>query len=98
MSRELTAAVGKVKEGNWKTLGTEADGTLRQWAEVDFVPGEATEKKDSQPLRYVGLRLLKPQGVLFADGSDRRHHAVLSNLKWEGGALVGLAPGKGRHH
>ncbi len=45
-----------------------------------FVPGDVSEKKDSKPPRYVGLRLLKPQGVLFADGSDRKHHAVVSNL------------------
>jgi hypothetical protein len=88
MSQELAAALGKVQAKGWKTYATEADGTLRQWAEVDFVPGEASEKKDSQPLRYVGLRLLKPQGSLFADGSDRHHHAVLTNLDWEGSRLL----------
>jgi hypothetical protein len=48
------------------------------------------EKKDIWPLRYVGLRLLKPQGELFNDGHDRRHFAVITNrceqgdwiLKW----------------
>ena len=88
MSKELTAAVAKVPEATWQTIRTEADGTLRQWAEVDFVPGDRVEKKDSQPLRYVGLRLLKAQGVLFADGSDRAHYAVLSNLDWQGGRLL----------
>jgi len=84
MSAALARAVAQVSEKAWQTFGTEADGTLRQWAEVDFVPGEATEQKDLQPLRYVGLRLLKPQGVLFADGSDRHHHAVVTNLRWDG--------------
>ena len=88
MSVDLARAVGQVPEKQWKTIVTEADGTLRQWAEVVFVPGEASEKKESQPLRYVGLRLLKPQGVLFADGSDRHHHAVLSNLDWDGARLL----------
>jgi len=88
MSQELAAAVAKVPEKDWKTIQTEADGTLRQWAEVDFVPGEKGEKKDSKPLRYVGLRLLKAQGVLFADGSDRHHHAVLSNLDLAGDRLL----------
>ena len=88
MSQELVAAVAKVPEKDWKTIQTEADGTLRQWAEVDFVPGEKGEKKDSKPLRYVGLRLLKAQGVLFADGSDRHHHAVLSNLDLAGDRLL----------
>jgi len=87
-SQELAAALSKLADKQWKTFATEGDGTLRQWAEVDFVPGEAGEKKDSQPLRYVGLRLLKPQGLLFADGSDRHHHAVLTNLDWNGAQLL----------
>ena len=61
---------------------------MRQWAEVDFVPGEACERKNSQPLRYVGLRLLKPQGVLFGDGTDRHFHAVVTNQKIDGGRLL----------
>ena len=88
MSEALKKAVEKVKDKEWKTIKTEADGTLRQWAEVEFVPADASEKKDSQPLRYVGLRLLKPQGVLFADGSDRHHHAVVTNLDWAGDRLL----------
>jgi hypothetical protein len=33
---------------------------LRQWAEVDFVPGERGEKKDRQPnLEWAGDRLLQ---------------------------------------
>src|SRR6266704_5848112 len=83
-SPELVAALARVADTQWQTYDREADGTWRQWAEVDFVPGEPGEKKDSQPLRYVGLRLLKPQGALFADGRDRHHHAVITNLEWDG--------------
>jgi len=89
MSGALGGALKKVKEREWKAFGTEEDGTLRQWAEVDFVPGEGYESKESEPLRYVGLRLLKPQGVLFADGSDRHYHAVITNRKeLDGGRLL----------
>jgi len=88
MSEALAAAVKQVAEKGWTTFGKEDDGTLRQWAEVDFVPGDKSEHKDSQPLRYVGLRLLKPQGVLFADGSDRHYHAVVTNRKIDGGRLL----------
>ena len=88
MSQALREAVAKVEDPQWKTIKTEADGTLRQWAEVEFVPGERSEKKDSQPLRYVGLRLLKAQGLLFADGSDRHHHAVVTNLDWAADRLL----------
>jgi hypothetical protein len=89
MSEPLAKALREVKDGDWKTFAKEDDGTLRQWAEVDFVPGEKSEHKDSQPLRYVGLRLLKPQGVLFKDGTDRHFHAVLTNEKrMDGGRLL----------
>jgi hypothetical protein len=90
MSEALAEALRKVKEAEWTTFGDkENDGTLRQWAEVDFVPGDKSEHKDSQPLRYVGLRLLKPQGVLFKDGTDRHFHAVITNeQQWDGGRLL----------
>jgi hypothetical protein len=88
MSQELAQAIAQIRDSQWKTFAQEADGTLRQWAEVDFVPGQAGEKKDRQPLRYVGLRLLKPQGVLFHDGSDRHHHAVVTNRKLDGAQLL----------
>jgi hypothetical protein len=88
LSPELAKALRAVAEPAWKTFGKEDDGTLRQWADVDFVPGDKSEHKDSQPLRYVGLRLLKPQGVLFADGSERHYHAVVTNQTRDGGLLL----------
>ena len=88
ISAELQKAVLRVSEKGWRTFGQEPDGTQRQWAEVEFVPGERGEQKDTPPLRYVGLRLLKPQGALFADGSDRHHHAVVTNLDWTGDRLL----------
>lgn len=84
----LTRALQQVPETTWLTFATEPDGTLRQWAEIDYVPTERYEHKDSRPLRYVGLRLLKAQGELFADGSDRRHYAVLTNLDYRGDRLL----------
>jgi Transposase DDE domain group 1 len=88
MSESLAESLRKVPEEAWQKFGQEEDGTLRQWAEVDFVPGEDYEHKDSKPLRYVGLRLLKPQGVLFKDGTDRHFHAVVTNLELAGGRLL----------
>lgn len=87
-SSELSQALKQIPSQAWATFATETDGTLRQWAEVPFVPGDRYEQKDSRPLRYVGLRLLKPQGVLFADGSDRHHHAVLTNRDLPGDKLL----------
>src|SRR5258708_1034579 len=88
MSEALSKELREVKETEWKTFGTEEDGTQRQAAEVAFVPGDDYEHKESRPLRYVGLRLLKAQGVLFADGTDRHYHAVVTNLRIEGGRLL----------
>lgn len=88
MSTDLQKALLRVSDKEWQTFAKEADGTQRQWAEVEFVPGERGEKKEAQPLRYVGLRLLKPQGSLFGDGSDRHHHAVLTNLDWAADRLL----------
>jgi hypothetical protein len=88
LSQELAKVAAPVPEGQWKSFGKETNGTLRQWAELDFVPSHRYEHKDSRPLRYVGLRLLKPQGLLFADGSDRHYHTVATNLSWEGGRLL----------
>jgi len=88
LSEPLAEALRKVTEAAWTTFGKEDDGTLRQWAEVDFVPGDEYEHKESKPLRYVGLRLLKPQGVLFGDGTDRHFHAVITNQELAGGRLL----------
>jgi hypothetical protein len=88
VSRELAAALQAVPDQEWTTIKTERDGTLRQWAEVEFTPHLRYERKNARPLRYVGIRLLKAQGSLFADGSDRMHFAVVTNLDWEGNRLV----------
>ena len=88
MSPELAKAMEAVAEKEWKTFAKEGDGTLRQCAEVDFVPSARYERKDSHPLRYLGLRLLKAQGSLFADGSDRQHHGLVTNLDWDGPRLI----------
>lgn len=89
MSADLGHALKALPETRWTTFGNDSDGTLRQWADVDFVPAEKVEKKDIGPLRYVGLRLVKPQGELFADGNDKHYHAVLTN-RWDedGGQLL----------
>jgi len=87
-SEALAAALRQITEKDWQTFDKEDDGTLRQWAEVAFVPGDKYESKESHPLRYVGLRLLKPQGVLFGDGTDRHFHAIITHERTDGGRLL----------
>lgn len=79
MSPELKASCQKTKEAQWTTFGVESDGVLRQWAELDFVPTQSYERKDSKPLRFVGIRIVKPQGELFEDGSQHKHFAICTN-------------------
>ena len=97
MSPQLANTIAALPEQEWTTFDTEPDGTMRQWAEVVYVPSKKSEHKHTQPLRYVGLRLLKAQGVLFADGSDRHHHAVVTNLDWDAVRLLQWHRGEGRH-
>lgn len=87
----LGKVLQKVPDRQWKTFDKDADGTLRQWAELDHVPHDRSEHKDSRPLRYIGLRLQKAQGEFFADGAAAKHFAIVTNraedaesvLRWQ---------------
>lgn len=84
MSKELVAAIVALPEEAWtryQAPGEEED-ELRDWADVPFVPSEKSEHKETQPLRYVAIRVRPRQGKLFGDGSAVKHFAVLSN-RWE---------------
>jgi hypothetical protein len=82
MSPALHAAIQAVPEPEWEPYGEPHAEEIRECAEVPFVPGEKSEKKNTQPLRYVAIRIRKKQGELFEDGSRVRHFAVLTN-RWE---------------
>ena len=88
MCQELVDAALAVRESDWRTFGKDTDGTLRQTAELDYVPALPTESKDARPRRYIGLRFLKPQGELFNDGHDRKHFAVVTNRTERGGHVI----------
>lgn len=77
-----------VPEPQWKTLKTERNGLLRQWAELALVPSARYEHKDSQPLRYIGLRLVKPQGEFFEDGSRTAYFVVVTNRQERGDRVI----------
>jgi hypothetical protein len=79
MTEGLQAALLAVPAEAWQADGGDPE-VIRECAEVAYVPSEKTEKKDQQPLRYVGIRLRKRQGELFGDGSAVKHFAVLSNI------------------
>jgi hypothetical protein len=94
MVPEVATAARRVPEAAWKTFDRESDGTLKQWAELDYVPGLRSEDKHARPRRCIGLRFLKPQGDLFDDGNDRRHFAVATNRAESGEKVVEWHRGK----
>jgi hypothetical protein len=88
MSEALQKAIGAVAENQWQILKDEGDA-IRSCAEVAFVPGEHSEKKDSQPLRYIAIRIEKKQEHLYEDGSHIRHFAVVTNIEeWSAPKLI----------
>lgn len=82
MSEALHQAILRIAEPNWQPYGQAHPNEIRECAEVDFVPAERSERKDTKPLRYVAIRIRRQQEELFGDGSRVKHFAVVSN-RWE---------------
>ena len=53
MSEALHQAIVQVPEASWQMYGKADSKEIRECAEVDFVPGEKSEQKDTQPLRAM---------------------------------------------
>lgn len=94
-SHELHQAILALEPDAWQFGVQEAGGAVREWAEVPFVPSRASEKKTTQPYRYLAMRVRTAQGVLFADGSTVKHCTVVTN-DWDrtGYALLDWQRGK----
>jgi Transposase DDE domain group 1 len=89
MSEALHQAILQVPEGQWEAYGVPHLKEIRECAEIDFVPGEKSEHKDTRPLRYLAVRIRQRQDELFADGSKVKHFAVVSNVwDWEPARLI----------
>jgi hypothetical protein len=89
MSDALHQAILKVSEADWQAYGNADAREIRECAEVSFVPGEKSEHKDTQPLRYVAIRIRQRQEALFEDGSKVKHFAVVTNIgEWKAGRLI----------
>jgi len=79
MSPQLRAAIEALDHTAWQPWQQEADGAVREWAEVPFVPSRKQERRDAQPYRYLAIRIRAAQGLLFANGSRVKHFAVVTN-------------------
>ena len=71
MSEALHRAISQVPEASWEACGKADSKEIRECAEVDFVPGEKSEQKDTQPLRYVAIRIRLRQEELFPTAAGR---------------------------
>lgn len=89
MSEALHKAIGKVPEEAWEPYGAAHPVEIRECAEVSFVPGEKSEHKDTQPLRYIAIRIRQRQESLFTDGNRVKHFAVVTNIReWKASRLI----------
>jgi hypothetical protein len=82
MSPQLRQEIEALPAEAWKVWKTEKRGIVREWAEVPYVPKRQYEKRDSQPYRYLAIRVRRQQGELFEDGVKTRHFAVVTNI-WD---------------
>lgn len=95
MSRQLRQELESLPDEAWQLCEIEKGGVIREWAEVPYVPTQRYERRDSQPYRYLAIRLRKQQGELFGDGAAVRYFAVVTNI-WdkEGRAVLEWQRGK----
>src|SRR3989304_2233769 len=74
MTPQLRAEIVALPPEAWHLWAEEAGGFVREWAEVPYVPSRVQERRDSQPYRYLAIRIRPPQGLLFGDGSKGKHY------------------------
>jgi len=82
MSQGLKQEIETLPQEAWKIWKEEKRGMIREWAEVPYIPSRHYEKKDSQPYRYLAVRVRQQQGELFEDGARLRHFAIVTNI-WD---------------
>ena len=95
MSPQLKQEIEALPDKSWEIWKSEKRNMVREWAEVPYVPARKYERRDSQPYRYLAIRVRCQQGELFEDGAKTRHFAVVTNIwNMEGQKLLEWQRGK----
>jgi hypothetical protein len=93
MSPELKRRAFELPESAWKPFrqwkGPELVHADREWAEIEFVPDDASRQRNAQPDRYLVIRARPSQLPLFTDGEKYRDYATVTNRwDWDGERLL----------
>lgn len=80
VTQSLAARMRNLAAAQWQPAGGDHDVT-RFFAELDYLPDAALEQEEGvvKRLRYLGIRMVKRQGELFADGSSEKHFCIVTN-------------------
>jgi len=84
VSQGLKKEIEALPKDVWRVWKVGKQGMIREWAEVTHVPTRQYERRDSQPYRYLAVRVRRQQGELFEDGAKVRHFAIVTNI-WDMG-------------
>ena len=82
MQPSLKQHIRRLRAFAWKPYRDEGDAESECADVLNYWP-EAEEEKEFGPLRWVAIRIRKKQGELFADGSEHKYFAVVTNV-WHG--------------
>ena len=88
LSEPLHAEILRLPATAWQ-LEREDPEARREWAEVPYVPDDGDHRKARPCLRrYLACRITKRQGELFADGTQVKHFALVTNRTGDGLAIL----------
>ena len=86
VSEALRGKIVSLSDSAWKPLRRLTEKGLiegrKEWAEVEFIPSDASVKKAMKPDRYLAIRVRPWQTELFSDGNSYHYYAVVTN-RWE---------------
>lgn len=94
MTPQLKAVIEGSVEEEWQRLRDrdgnvpQGEDVIREWKEIVYVPSAGGVKKDSQPDRYIVIRITRSQQLLFEDGNAERYYAIVTNHTGSGEEVI----------